>query len=351
MLITERKNLKTVPLRKNVNKKLLPLNKVSIELFNEIYLKVVELEKAGEMYRFEWTDKGYIKKKRIQYYPAYNFRQPTKKNIELVILHKDGMCRLVWDNAAPDDSNKEIPAYKAFQKFLKICEEEGINLEDYAIDNGAEVKKEIEKPIIKLETPRQVVDKIWDNAHHVDFHCSHPAGMAESYPELWPVVDRLYAARKEDEIYKKVINITWGYMQSVYVGYRWANLSKAGMANTNRRMRSLTEALRENGNIILAYNTDGIWYVGDIYHGPGEGDQAGQWSNDHVNCRIRFKSAGAYEYIEDGVYTPVLRGRCNYDYVKPRSEWEWGDIYQEGTTPILYRFEEYKGIMEVVDNG
>ena len=37
MLITEQKNLKTVPLRKNVNKKLLPLNKVSIELFNEIY--------------------------------------------------------------------------------------------------------------------------------------------------------------------------------------------------------------------------------------------------------------------------------------------------------------------------
>ena len=95
MLITEQKNLKTVPLRKNVNKKLLPLNKVSIELFNEIYLKVVELEKAGKMYRFEWTDKGYIKKKRIQYYPAYNFRQPTKKNIELVILHEDGMCRLV----------------------------------------------------------------------------------------------------------------------------------------------------------------------------------------------------------------------------------------------------------------
>ena len=53
MLITERKNLKTVPLRKDVNKKLLPINKVSIELFNEIYLKVVELEKAGEMYRFE----------------------------------------------------------------------------------------------------------------------------------------------------------------------------------------------------------------------------------------------------------------------------------------------------------
>ena len=48
------------------------------------------------------------------------------------------------------------------------------------------------------------------------------------------------------------------------------------MANTNRRIRGLTEALRENGNTILAYNTDGIWYVGDIYHGPGEGDQAGQ---------------------------------------------------------------------------
>ena len=67
-------------------------------------------------------------------------------------------------------------------------------------------------------------------------------------------------------------------------------------------MRELAKQLKDSGRMVLAYNTDGIWYCGEIYHGEGEGNGLGQWSNDHTNCTIRFKSAGSYEYIENGKY-------------------------------------------------
>ena len=90
----------------------------------------------------------------------------------------------------------------------------------------------------------------------------------------------------------------------------------------------LSERLEESGRIPLLYNTDGIWYYGEVYHGEGEGKDLNQWSNDHVNCVFRMRSTCAYEYIENNVYKPVVKGVMPLDKKLPRDKWKWGDIYK-----------------------
>ena len=105
--------------------------------------------------------------------------------------------------------------------------------------------------------------------------------------------------------------------------------------------KKLAEILEKKGRIVLLFNTDGIWYKGAPYHGEGEGDGLGQWHNDHVRCKFRMKSAGAYEFIENGVYTPVVRGVS----LEKREGWQWGDIYTEKAEPDILVFDEERGVL------
>jgi hypothetical protein len=45
-----------------------------------------------------------------------------------------------------------------------------------------------------------------------------------------------------------------------------------------------------------------------------------------------------------------VRGRTNYDLIKPRSEWEWGDIYRKEAKPILFYWIEGTGLVDENDN-
>ena len=119
-------------------------------------------------------------------------------------------------------------------------------------------------------------------------------------------------------------------MQSKWCGYKYAHLSRDAITDNNNRIIKLSDELSSQGRVILSYNTDGIWYQGEIYHGNGEGHDLGQWENDHINCQFRMKSDGSYEFIENGKYYPVVRGYTRLDRIKPRTEWVWGDIYQAG---------------------
>ena len=66
----------------------------------------------------------------------------------------------------------------------------------------------------------------------------------------------------------------------------------------------------------------------------------GEWHNDHINCQFRMKSDGAYEFIEDGVYYPVVRGVSN----DVKGDWQWGDIYKDKSKAQLFTFTEEEGI-------
>lgn len=242
---------------------------------------------------------------------------------------------------------------KAFEMFKQKCYEEGIILDDYKIENGKEVKRKIPKPLIKMYYKHLSTDKGLDNCHHVDFHNSYPAGLVNTHPEFRPVVEYFYKHRKEKPKYKDVLNFTIGYMQSLKGSKKaeWAHLAKDAISDNLRRVNKLCDELMGPKRKIIGFNTDGIWYRGEIYHGKGEGKDLGQWENDHTNCLLRAKSDGAYEFIENGEYHPVVRGATKLDAIKPREKWKWGDIYQEDATILKFEWNDAFGLLITEDNG
>ena len=154
--------------------------------------------------------------------------------------------------------------------------------------------------------------------------------------------------RKTDPKRKLALNSFIGCRQSPHEPWhrRWTKLASDAIEDNNRRIREMDARLLANGDQVLGHNTDGIWYTGPIYHGEGEGPELCQWRNDHINCRFRAKSNGAYEFIEDGKYYPVIRGHTNLDRSKPdRNTWSWGDIFR--LKQRVYRFDDDEGIVPI----
>ena len=316
----------------NLKINVLDVNDENVDLFNDILNKLRNNKDYTEVERNE--------KCRLTFYdicfklPCYCYFY-TNSFAELFIADIDGIYRIQLKHVPYDDKDKPVWGRKAFSQFEKMLEEDGINLKDYAIENGKEVKEEIEMPLIKLGD-FAFTDAIYKNCHHIDFHNSYPGGLAITHPEFRPTIEKLYKQRKENEIYKSILNLSIGYMQSRWISYKYAHLSRDAINNNNERVRTVAKDLEDNGRLILLYNTDGIWYSGDIWHGNLEGKNVGEWENDHTNCTLRIKSAGSYEFIEDGKYNPVVRGYTNYDKEKPRENWEWGDIYKTGANSYIF---------------
>ena len=313
-------------------------------LFNEIYTFL----RKTDMNTIIRTEKGSIKKgPRVLTNNSYAWDiRESSIGIMLTIL-LGGETYVIKFGTFKGDKRPEIYPSQAFAAFDNKCLDYGINLEDYKIDNGNEVKQTIEKPMIEMLEYHDDKHPGLTNVHHIDFHNSYPAGLANTHPEFRPIIEEFYALRKVDSMYKAVLNYTIGWMQSYkpekgrYA--EWAHLSRDAIADNNARIDHLATILQFTGRKIIGYNTDGIWYQGEIYHGPGEGKKLGDWENDHTNCLFRAKSNGAYEYIENGTYTAVVRGQSSVDSEKPdRSQWIWGDIYKAGI--IGWKFNDEKGI-------
>ena len=251
---------------------------------------------------------------------------------------------------------KQIPIYptQAFSYFKLKCKEQGIDLDSYKIDNGLEVKASIPRPKIIMKYFMKETDEGLTNCHHLDFHNSYPAGLCNTHPEFRKVIEPIYDQRKDPQfkdLNKAILVITVGNMQSAKNGRtaEWAHLAKDAIEDNNKRIDAMASKLRQSGREVIGYNTDGIWYRGEIYHGKGEGTNLGDWSNDHVNCTFRSKSDGAYEFIEDGKYNVVLRGQSTYDMIEPdRTKWQWGDIYKG--TVFGFRYNEQEGVFEYEEN-
>lgn len=166
-----------------------------------------------------------------------------------------------------------MKGWKAFKIFVKLCKKQGIDIDEYAIDNGEEIKKEIESPLIQMN----VIDETLENVHHIDFHNSYPAGLCNTHPEFRKVIEPLYNNRKTHPENKDILNCVIGYMQSISrCKARWAHLSRDAIKDNNIRIYALTLNLLGNGNKIIGYNTDGIWYQGKVYHNKEEGPNLGQ---------------------------------------------------------------------------
>ena len=321
----------------------LKMNGENAMLFNTL----VKYCEENNYHTIKWTKSGGIAKgKKVFIPPAYGIKTIGKTTVVLVLTFEGKFYRFTFGIARAEQ--KEISGYASFKAFKRTCEKYDINIDDYAIDNGEEYKEDFPNPYRELYNER-FADKVIENVHHIDLNSSFMSGLAMTYPEFKPVVEELYSKRKEDEIYKAILTHTYGYLQSELVNYKYILLSKAMVDYNNAYLDSLKDKLLESGRIVLAYNSDGIWYKGDIYHDENEGKNIGQYKNDHTNCKIRFRSINAYEYIEDGKYHVALSGITRLDKLLPRSEWSWGDIYNCGdieTWNLKNDRIEYQGEVE-----
>ena len=336
-MIEELVKLKHAKPSRNTNYLLIPVNVINItkegaKIFNKIYFYL----KGLNLNTLERTYSGGIKSGSKRHGPSWDVIQ-TRNCVEITAVLPEGSWRIQFRTVLP----KGLSGKRAFLKFKKILGKRGIDLEKYAVENGEEIKKTIEKPLIGA-AHEAYYDLVLDNVNHIDFHSSFAAGLANTHPEFAEVLEELYRRREENEEYKHILNFSIGYMQSSKgCKARFAQLAKDAIADNNKRVKFLAETLEKKGRMVISFNTDGIWYKGAVYHGPGEGDGLGEWHNDHINCRFRAKSAGAYEYIEGENYFPVVRGASD----ESKKNWSWGDIYSEEAEPEKFMFSEEKGVI------
>ena len=332
---------KQAEIRTNPNYLLIPVQNFDRTLegareFNQL-IEQMEPELAGYA-KINRTPSGGISHQHIRL-PAYDIIV-NKSFVEYTVLDIDGMIRLQFRTKFKKEEG-DIPGRTAFMRFKRICQKYGIDLDKYVIENGAEVKAQIPAPLSAFAKP-WYSGMIFDDAHHVDFNSSHLSGLVEALPEFEPPIREIYEGRKKSNTNKATLTHSFGFMQSRHVGYRWAHLSKIMLERTNRVVKEMSVKLENAGRVPLLYNTDGIWYAGDVYHDETEGGDLGQWKNDHTHCKLRIKGPKSYEYIEEGAYHVVLSGQTKYDLVKPRSEWVWGDIYREDCNPLKFEWDENK---------
>lgn len=339
---------------RHANKLKIPIHRLDINengarQFNVIYDELL----CSDFSSIIRTKSGGISIEKRNFKPPMWDVQYSRACIELTVIAYGKMLRIQFRQTTSIDANnageeRQIYGRQAFSAWKKECEKDGIDFDSYAIENGQEIKKSIPKYMIRVASDYYCgEDKIYENCHHIDFHNSFPAGLVNTHPEFSPTITRLYEKRKEKPVNKAILNYTIGFMQSMdQCGARWAHLAKDAIADNNKRLFSLSQKISDSGCRLLLWNTDGIWYQGDIYHGEGEGPKLGQWENDHTNCTLRIKSKGAYEFIEDGKYYPVLRGYTKLDKVKPRAQWEWGDIFHTDAAVVNFYWVDGEGITD-----
>lgn len=285
---------------------------------------------------------GISSKYRSQKLPAWDF-VVKKAFIEMTVLTSDICARYqvsIHEKDIEKTGNK-IGGSQAYRIFVGVCKKHNIDITKLAIENGSEVKDKIESPMIKCMNKR-LLYREFNNVHHIDLNSSYMSGIAKAYPVLEPAISEIYTKRKEPGLnaeYKAVLNCSYGYFQSEYCrvgGHKFAlsNLSLAARQFNDAYINSLIRKLDDGTRVVLMINTDGIWYMGHEYHDENEGTGLGQWKHDHMYCKFRMKSDGAYEFIENEKYTPVVRGSTRLDEILDRKDWKWGDIFKYDAAQI-----------------
>lgn len=316
------------------------------DAWNEIYLDI----RSRGYNRLTRTPSGGISLVRLRL-PAYDVRT-NQWGVELVVGDEHGWFRLQFRQSIlskEEDSQHKITGKQSLKRFGdELKAKLGINLADYKIsrEEGIEIKKEIEKPLICMGR-ESWKDLTWEHVNHLDINSSYPAGLSNAYPEFTPLIQEWYQKKKSGHVqYKAYLNLVIGTMQSPHCGYKYAHLSKVAIAANNEKVKSMAKYVHDHNGIVLLYNTDGFWYIGCDIPESMLSTELGGWKMDHKDCTFRMKSAGAYEFIENGIYTPVIRGKTKLDRVQPdRTKWHWGDIYSLNAEEIYkYIFTEEYGL-------
>lgn len=328
-----------------------PMIAESVDWFNQVYQTIVN--QGSYWHKIVRTPSGGISVKRNNFLPPMYDVTHTVSTVCLTIVSELGCYRIIIGSSPKE--NDDITGREAYNRLKNEFKIDNIDIESYAIENGKDVKDKIVKPYIKLADPR-IAGKTYYNAHHIDINSSFLAGVACAHPELRPTIERIYDNRKsgseyQNKLYKAILTHSYGFFQSKFLRinnhpYALAQFAKEALDFNNAVIDDLALKLELSGRQVLAYNTDGIWYIGDIYTDNNTGTKLGQYKNDHTNCTIRFKSAGAYEYVENDTYNVTVRGQTLLDRVIPRDEWHWGDIFRDCAEVIKFVWSDTLGILK-----
>ena len=339
-----------------VNFYILPLTQVSLKKEN---LSQKSISKLNEYLNKFKSCKAFSKLKRTKsrgisvvgsYLHSHPFQYDivtSTSKIVITVVTKEGCYKIVlgWFKDKKDKKKGKTPS----SRLIKACEDANIDMSSYATDyeEGKQAAETIHKP--EVRTVEAMKDKIYeDNIHHLDFHKFYPSGIAMIHPEFKPVFEKL--AQEGD---KDALDIGTRFLASKYADYSHAKLIKEGIDFMYKRFFEVYMELKNTNHKVLAFNTDGIWYQGDIFHGKYEGAGLGEWENDYTNVKkIRFKSAGlgAYEFIkEDNTYEPRYKGSSTYERVVPRENWVWGDIYKGSEISISWNSTTEQIIIKGID--
>lgn len=318
----------------------LGFNDVDRNIFNNIY-KYLQNSDLNGLIR---TKSGGIKKCINNRY-AYDVTH-SKSGARMTII-VDGKV-WVFRVGALKMQEHQIPPWKAWNEFISCCSNNDLDIDSYKVteQEGLEIKKTIPSPLISMKYHMSENEQGITNVHHIDFHNSYPAGLVNTHPEFRNIIEPMYTLRKLKPEYKLILVEIIGCMQSPKKQWKaqWAHLAKDAIRDNNTRVSFLAKLIELSGGEIIGFNTDGIWYKRPVpYHGANEGDGLGQWHNDHTNCIFRSKSNGAYEFIENGIYHPVIRGESTYERLVPKDKWKWGDIYKGDT--VMLKWDEKEGII------
>ena len=322
----------------------MPMTVEGMNKFNEL----VELCERKMAKRIIWTPSGGIKKNGLC--NRYGIRR-TSSVVELIIFYRGRGARVYFQNWEPEEAGGFNGGGRiAFERFCEIMNSKfGVNITDLEIkDKEKALKIKSEIPKLKVWINPLLWEKELNNVHHLDLNSSYLSGMKEFIPEWGPGLDYMYENRKKDKTMKAVMVMTCGWMQSAnFYDAKLAQVAKAGIEWNNKYIDDLADKLIKSGRKVIGFNTDGIWYQGDIYHDSNEGVGLGKWKNDHIGCKFRAKSHGSYEFECDGKYYPVVRGSMRLDKVKKREDWDWGDIFR-GEAIKFYWNEDKERMEEII---
>ena len=332
-----------IPL-KHINYLKLSSNYVSFDVFNAFCEDLVNRMKDYPYSPFTTTRSGGISKKsksEVSY--MYLLRSNRTSLVEIIVRDDRGTTRVMYLNTLKGKEvmfkkNKKgdsvvLSGKRALNILIDELKKDNIDLYDYQIskEEGQAIhnKDKIMNPRLIKVLDDNDIDKELENCHHLDLNSAYPSGLVENYPEFKPTITRLYDKRKDIPEYKQVLNLSIGMMESKISGFKWNHLAYKSHEWTNNKIYRMMSLIERRGGRPILLNTDGIWYQLDKPLDIESSVELGGWKHDHKQCKLRVKSSGSYEFIENSVYTPVQRGRTLLDKSKPRELWQWGDIYQE----------------------
>lgn len=343
---------------KGVNKIKCPLNEFSFndKDINE-YNKLIRYCKEN-LHEAPATKKGAISTDiRYKYQSRFTIIKKTA-SIELLIV-TDRIYRFLLRTYTSESEQAEVTGKQAYNQLKKTLREFDINLDDYAITDGKEVKESIKRPDIRILS-NVPTGQIINHVYHLDFNSSYASRIVEKHPELKKAYEYIYSKRKENNGYfKHVLTNSIGYMQSEFCvinGNRYAlsNLSKIAIDGTAEIVQDYLIKLMIRGYKPLLTNTDGIWYQ-DLYN-QGEfkdenyGTELGQYKTDYANGDLIIKSAGAYQFRSaDGKVKTVVRGYTKLDEIKSRDDWYFGEVLEDHSEVQKYTFNNETYELECVN--